>query len=156
TAKKNITDLSETVRFLGYDTREVRDGVTRGSNTGSRGMRTKNNERKGAPSHQCIPVHIQKNRKRIVKPRDVTFSGFEHKIREGGMESQRKFASWGRVKHLARNFHKRLTKNPKDETVELIRLGEWENEVVSENEEEIASSEARDYVNRHHCFTQQN
>jgi hypothetical protein len=33
--QKSITDLSETVKHLGYDIREVRDGFARGSNSGS-------------------------------------------------------------------------------------------------------------------------
>ena len=33
--QKSIADLSETVKHLGYDIREVRDGVARSSNAGS-------------------------------------------------------------------------------------------------------------------------
>ncbi|CAG8609616.1 9526_t:CDS:2 [Ambispora gerdemannii] len=113
--QKIISGLSETVKHLGYDIREVRDGVARSSNAGSGTSKSPQNY---TGTISDLPEEIRVlviNHKKGIAISDATI----------------------------RNFHKKLTKNPKEDTLDSLKLwiskqnGEIDTEPESEEDEEI-------------------
>ncbi|CAG8579850.1 9765_t:CDS:2 [Ambispora gerdemannii] len=114
--QKSISDLSEIVKHLAYDIREVRDGAARSSNVGSGTSKS--------PQNYTGTIF------ELWEDIDTLFK--EKKTHESGL--------WQGC--IQRNFHKKITKNPKEDTLDSLKLwvskqkGEIDSEPESEEEGE--------------------
>ncbi|CAG8504608.1 639_t:CDS:2 [Acaulospora morrowiae] len=123
---KIIPDLSETVKLLGYDIREVRDRVA-SSNAGSSTSKSPQNYT-GIISDPQDGIDAQFKKKKTHEKRS--------KAREFAINHKREIVI---CDSTVRNFHKKLNKNPKEDTLDSSKLGVLEQK--SEIDTELKSEE---------------
>ncbi|CAG8656228.1 5211_t:CDS:1 [Ambispora gerdemannii] len=118
--QKIISGLSETVKHLGYDIREVRDGVARSSNAGSGTSKTPQNYT-GTISDLWEDIDILFKEKKTHEKRSMArlYPKVAEEIRELAINHKKGIAISDAT---VRNFHKKLTKNPKEDTLIRRRL----------------------------------
>ncbi|RHZ85047.1 hypothetical protein Glove_73g10 [Diversispora epigaea] len=114
--QKSISDLSEIVKHLAYDIREVRDGAARNIDTLFKEKKT----------------HEKRSMARL-------YPKVAEEIRDLAIKHKKGVAISDAT---VRNFHKKLTKNPKEDTLDSLKLwvskqkGDIDSEPESEEEEE--------------------
>ncbi|CAG8625105.1 9235_t:CDS:2 [Paraglomus brasilianum] len=118
--QKIISGLSETVKHLGYDIREVRDGVARSSNAGSGTSKTPQNYT-GTIFELWEEIDTLFNEKKRVEKRSMArlYPKVAEEIRTLVINHKRGIAISDAT---IRNFHKKTTKNPKEETLDALKL----------------------------------
>ncbi|CAG8643499.1 6934_t:CDS:1, partial [Paraglomus occultum] len=131
--QKIISGLSETVKHLGYDIREVRDGVARSSNAG--------------PGTSKTPENYTGTISDLWEDIDALFKEKKSGLWQGCIQR------WPRKsgnllstirRGLRSNFHKKLTKNPKEDTLDSLKLwvSKQKGEIDTEPESEAESSDS--------------
>ncbi|CAG8615658.1 8180_t:CDS:2 [Ambispora gerdemannii] len=136
---QKINDLDRNISLMGYEVRDIKNGVgSRDSNSGSRrsgSNRTPQDYTGDIQTLWQVFDRLFKEKRRLEKRTESSmYSKISEEIRELGQRLG---------DATIRKFHKRLTRNPTDETIEFIRL--WvdnERELDTEVEEEENSDSA--------------
>ncbi|CAG8640241.1 301_t:CDS:1, partial [Diversispora eburnea] len=129
--QKSISDLFKTVKYLGYDIREVRDGVARSSNVGS-GISKLPQNYTGTIFELWEEIDALLNKKKRTEKWSMArlYLKVAEKIRELIIKHKKGVA----ISDITvRNFHKKTTKNLKEDTLDSLKL--W----VSKQKGEIDS-----------------
>ncbi|CAG8633364.1 6313_t:CDS:1, partial [Diversispora eburnea] len=118
--QKSIADLSKIVKHLGYDIREVRDGVARSSNAGSGTSKSPQNYT-GTIFELWEEIDALFNKKKRTEKRSMArlYPKVAEEIHELVIKHKKGVAISDAT---VRNFHKKLTKNPKEDTLDSLKL----------------------------------
>ncbi|RHZ84698.1 hypothetical protein Glove_78g99 [Diversispora epigaea] len=138
--QKSISDLSEIVKHLAYDIREVRDGAARSSNVGSGTSKSPQNYT-GTIFELWEDIDTLFKEKKTHEKRSMArlYPKVAEEIRDLAIKHKKGVAISDAT---VRNFHKKLTKNPKEDTLDSLKLwvskqkGDIDSEPESEEEEE--------------------
>ncbi|CAG8584802.1 2857_t:CDS:1 [Diversispora eburnea] len=118
--QKSISDLSETVKHLGYDIREVRDGVARSSNMESGTSKSPQNYA-GIIFELWEEIDALFNEKKCTEKWSMVrlYPKVAEEIRELVIKHKKGVAISDAT---IRNFHKKTTKNLKEDTLDSLKL----------------------------------